>query len=151
MSMLHLGVPAVNLLTKVDVLYNAEQAGKLEFPFQDYVASDFSTLGTRLTHRGYGFPGEKKYRKLTQLLAETNESYGLVHYLPFTAADDRFMGYVLFEIERAIGYIYPRGTPGDGGGLIATTSNSERELAEYVDAFMERCAKKTRKIRKPGK
>jgi len=139
--------PAVNLVSKIDLLRNAKNKGKLDFPFEYYASADLNTHSMTLGNVGgedVPLPSSgKTYRMLTEQLAQVNGNYGLLNYLPFTAGDERFVEFVRFEIDRALGFINTgKGRP----ELVAVTSTREKELMDFVETFLERCVKRPGKL-----
>lgn len=144
--MLRIGQPAVNIVSKIDVIYNAKNSGKLEFPFEYYAAADCVTPSMSLGKEcgeDVPIPGSRKtYRMLTEQLAEVNESYGLLNYLPFTACDERFVEYVRFEIDRAVGYVK---SGKDQVEMVTVASSRENELNDFLETFLEKCVKRSKR------
>ncbi|CAN4122881.1 unnamed protein product [Withania somnifera] len=76
-TMLHLELPHVNVLSKIDLI---ESYGKLAFNLDFY--TDVQDLSYLQNEFGQD-PRAAKYRKLTKELCEVIEDYGLVNFTPF--------------------------------------------------------------------
>ncbi len=105
-TMLHLGLPHVNVLSKVDLL---ESYGPLAFNLSFYTGDgDLRRLAEVISAQ----PFMARYAKLTRNLCELVSDYGLVSFSTLdvqkeasmrrlTAAIDKCNGYVFSGLERA--------------------------------------------------
>ncbi|WIA11098.1 hypothetical protein OEZ85_011243 [Tetradesmus obliquus] len=137
-TMLHLELPHVNVLSKVDLV---PQYGELAFSLEYYTqVQDLSYL---LAAMGGG-PFSARYRKLSKGLCELVEGYGLVGFTPLAVQDQASMKQLLALVDKANGAVYakldapPVGAPAE---LLvgAAHSAADDELAanlqdRYIDA-----------------
>ncbi|KAG6434736.1 hypothetical protein SASPL_106378 [Salvia splendens] len=96
-TMLHMELPHVNVLSKIDLI---ESYGKLAFNLDFYTdAHDLSYLQHHLDQD----PRSAKYRKLTKELCEVIENFGLVD---FTTLDIQACLHPFKLIDKTNGYIF---------------------------------------------
>lgn len=99
-TMLHLELPHVNLLSKIDLI---EQYGKLQFKLDFYTqVQDLSYLVQAMGQDAFS----KRYRKLSQGLCEVVEDYGLLHFTPLAIEDKESVQHVLSLIDKANGHVF---------------------------------------------
>lgn len=99
-TMLHLELPHVNVLSKIDLI---ESYGKLAFNLDYYTdVQDLSYLQNELGQD----PRSAKYRKLTKELCEVIEGYGLVNFTPLDIQDKESVGNLVKIIDKSNGYIF---------------------------------------------
>eukprot|EP00884_Botryococcus_braunii_P007118 jgi/Botrbrau1/16407/Bobra.0142s0007.1 len=99
-TMLHLELPQVNILSKVDLL---QHYGTLAFDLDFYLqVQDLSYLADLAKEQGL----DGKYVKLTRLLAEVAEDFSLVQFIPLAIEDKEAMEKVVRLIDKATGYVY---------------------------------------------
>jgi GTPase SAR1 family protein len=121
-SMLNLGFPQVNFLSKIDLLSG------LENPLSCYCFAELSSLRLRV---GRG----AKYSKLTDLICELIEEHCLVSFVPIAVEDKESILFASRELDRVVGHTF--------GGLSASNESineaaySSEALDEYI-ASMER-------------
>jgi len=99
-TMLHMNLPHVNVLSKMDI---AEQYGKFPFHLQYY--TEVLDLH-RLLDTSDSDPFLMKYKKLNQRLSEVIEDYSLVSFVPLNVQDKESMVNVLKEVDKANGYCF---------------------------------------------
>ncbi|GIL83486.1 hypothetical protein Vretimale_11163 [Volvox reticuliferus] len=99
-TMLHLELPHINVLSKMDLV---RQYGKLDFNLDFY--TQVQDLGF-LVHAMGGKPFSQKFRKLSQGLCEVVEEYGLVSFMPLTVQDKSSMGQLMVATDKANGYCF---------------------------------------------
>eukprot|EP00798_Chlamydomonas_sp_ICE-L_P015014 gene15014-21083_t len=104
-TMLHLEMPHINVLSKVDLL---RQYGQLDFQLDFY--TEVQDLGylVAIMERGplkQGSHFAKKYRKLSEGLCGVVEEYGLVSYIPLAIQDQRSVKSVLEQADKANGFV----------------------------------------------
>ncbi|PWA86267.1 GPN-loop GTPase 2 [Artemisia annua] len=99
-TMLHMELPHVNVLSKMDLI---ESYGKLAFNLDFYTdVEDLSYLQNHLDQD----PRSSKYRKLTKELCEVIEDYGLVNFSTLAIQDKESVTNLVKLIDRTNGYIF---------------------------------------------
>ncbi|KAG0582050.1 hypothetical protein M758_3G029100 [Ceratodon purpureus] len=105
-TMLHLELPHINVLSKIDLI---ESYGKLDFNLEFYTdVQDLSYLQEYLDRD----PRSAKYRKLTKELCEVVEDYGLVSFTTLNIQDKESVMDLLKIIDKSNGYVF-RGIEGN--------------------------------------
>lgn len=98
-TMLHLALPHINVLSKVDLL---QQYGELTFDLEYYThALDLDYLLSELN----AGPLSSRFEKLNQGLCEIIGDYGLVEFMTLHVEDKDLMGKLLKGIDKAVGYV----------------------------------------------
>uniref|UniRef100_A0A8C5P680 GPN-loop GTPase 2 n=1 Tax=Leptobrachium leishanense TaxID=445787 RepID=A0A8C5P680_9ANUR len=99
-TMLHVELPHVNILSKMDLI---EQYGRLAFNMDYYTeVMDLSYLVDHLTSD----PFFRRHRRLHEKLAEVIEDYGLVTFIPLSIKDEQSLQKVLSTVDKASGFCY---------------------------------------------
>ncbi|NXG37792.1 GPN2 GTPase, partial [Dromaius novaehollandiae] len=99
-TMLHVELPHVNVLSKMDLI---EQYGKLAFNLDYYTeVLDLSYLVDHLASD----PFFKNYRRLNEKLVEVIEDYSLVSFVPLNVQDKESMRQVMQAVDKANGYSF---------------------------------------------
>ncbi|XP_071993140.1 GPN-loop GTPase 2 isoform X1 [Engystomops pustulosus] len=99
-TMLHIELPHVNILSKVDLI---EQYGRLAFNMDYYTeVMDLSYLVEHLTSD----PFFRRHRSLHEKLAEVIEDYGLVSFMPLSVKDEESLKKVLTAVDKASGFCF---------------------------------------------
>ncbi|CAM5106152.1 unnamed protein product [Natator depressus] len=99
-TMLHVELPHVNVLSKMDLI---EQYGKLAFNLDYYTeVLDLSYLVDHLATD----PFFKNYRRLNEKLVEVIEDYSLVSFVPLNVQDKESMRRVMQAVDKANGYSF---------------------------------------------
>ncbi|KAI2655085.1 GPN-loop GTPase 2 [Labeo rohita] len=99
-TMLHVELPHVNVLSKMDLI---EQYGKLAFNLDYYTeVLDLSYLVEHLSLD----PFFKKFHHLNVKLAEVIQDYSLVSFVPLNVQDKESMTQVLRTVDKANGYCF---------------------------------------------
>ncbi|KAK2354945.1 GPN-loop GTPase QQT1 [Trifolium repens] len=99
-TMLHLELPHINVLSKIDLI---ESYGKLAFNLDFYTdVQDLSYLQNTLDKD----PHSAKYRKLTKELCEVIEHYSLVNFTTLDIQDKESVGNLVKLIDKTNGYIF---------------------------------------------
>ncbi|KAL6560191.1 GPN-loop GTPase qqt1 [Orobanche hederae] len=99
-TMIHLELPHVNVLSKIDLI---ESYGKLAFNLDFYTdVLDLSYLQHHLDQD----PRYAKYRKLTKELCEVIEGYNLVDFTTLDIQDRVSVGNLVKLIDKTNGYIF---------------------------------------------
>ncbi|XP_037237550.1 GPN-loop GTPase 2 [Falco rusticolus] len=99
-TMLHVELPHVNVLSKMDLI---EQYGKLAFNLDYYTeVLDLSYLVDHLASD----PFFSNYRRLNEKLVEVIEDYSLVSFVPLNVQDKESMRQVMQAVDKANGYSF---------------------------------------------
>ncbi|XP_075294342.1 GPN-loop GTPase 2 [Opisthocomus hoazin] len=99
-TMLHVELPHVNILSKMDLI---EQYGKLAFNLDYYTeVLDLSYLVDHLASD----PFFRNYRRLNEKLVEVIEDYSLVSFVPLNVQDKESMRRVMQAVDKANGYSF---------------------------------------------
>ncbi|KAL7607438.1 GPN-loop GTPase QQT1 [Lactuca sativa] len=99
-TMLHMELPHVNVLSKIDLI---ENYGKLAFNLDFYMdVQDLSYLQHHLDQD----PRSSKYRKLTKELCEVIEDFGLVNFTTLAIQDKESVTNLVKLIDKTNGYIF---------------------------------------------
>jgi hypothetical protein len=102
-TMLHLGLPHVNALSKVDLV---AQYGRPAFGLEYYAqAEDLGQLAGLMSEdgpAGGAFP--PRFHRLTAALCEVVEDFGLLRFTPLAVEDKHSMRALLRHIDKANGY-----------------------------------------------
>ncbi|CAM8943327.1 unnamed protein product [Rhodiola kirilowii] len=99
-TMLHMELPHINVLSKIDLI---ENYGKLAFNLDFYTdVQDLSYLQYHLDQD----PQSAKYRKLTKELCEVIEDYSLVDFTTLDIQDKESVGNLVKQIDKCNGYIF---------------------------------------------
>ncbi|KAL9451699.1 hypothetical protein AB3S75_013300 [Citrus x aurantiifolia] len=99
-TMLHLELPHVNVLSKIDLI---ENYGKLAFNLEYY--TDVQDL-SYLQHALGQDPRSAKYRKLTKELCDVIEDYSLVNFSTLDIQDKESVAKLVKLIDKSNGYIF---------------------------------------------
>jgi len=130
-TMLHLGHPHVNVLSKADLLKtNAE---KLDFGIDFY--TDVLNLDYLLELLDDD-PLSHKYKKLNEALVSLVEEYGLVCFIPLDVSSERSLLSLKSAVDKANGYVYGSGEERSIQALLSCAvgarTESERFDADYM-------------------
>ncbi|KAH7671076.1 GPN-loop GTPase protein [Dioscorea alata] len=99
-TMLHLELPHINVLSKIDLV---ESYGKLAFNLDFYTdVQDLSYLQYHLDQD----PRGEKFRKLTKELCGVIEDYSLVNFTTLDIQDKESVGNLVKLIDKSNGYIF---------------------------------------------
>ncbi|CAK9234220.1 unnamed protein product [Sphagnum troendelagicum] len=99
-AMLHLELPHINVLSKIDLI---ESYGKLAFNLDFYTdVQDLSYLQHYLDKDIWS----EKYRKLTEKLCEVIEDYSLVNFTTLNIQDKESVMDILKLIDKSNGYVF---------------------------------------------
>ncbi|XP_016363382.1 GPN-loop GTPase 2-like [Sinocyclocheilus anshuiensis] len=99
-TMLHVELPHVNVLSKMDLI---EQYGKLAFSLDFY--TEVLDLTYLVEHLSLD-PFFKKFHHLNVKLAEVIQDYSLVSFVPLNVQDKESMTQVLRTVDKANGYCF---------------------------------------------
>lgn len=98
--MLHVELPHVNLLSKMDLI---EHYGKLAFNLEYY--TEVLDLSYLLGHLASD-PFFRHYRQLNEKLVQLIEDYSLVSFIPLNIQDKESIQRVLQAVDKANGYCF---------------------------------------------
>ncbi|MBN3285027.1 GPN2 GTPase, partial [Polyodon spathula] len=99
-TMLHVELPHVNVLSKMDLM---EEFGKLAFNLDYY--TEVLDLSYLLEHLASD-PFFKKFKRLNEKLVELIEDYSLVSFVPLNVQDKESMVQVMKVVDKANGYCF---------------------------------------------
>ncbi|KAL3137991.1 hypothetical protein ABBQ38_005230 [Trebouxia sp. C0009 RCD-2024] len=138
-AMLHLELPHVNLLSKIDLI---EQYGKLQFNLDFYTeVQDLSYLVQAMGND----PFSQRYRKLSQGLCQVVEDFGLLHFTPLAIEEKGSVQHVLSLIDKANGHVFAGLASGKnpyppefvyGAGL--TAADTTDMINDYEEKYVNR-------------
>ncbi|CAD7081800.1 unnamed protein product [Hermetia illucens] len=124
-SMLLMGLPHVNLLSKADLLKQFES--KLLYNLEFYTdVLDLSYLLEALDDA----PGMRKYKKLNAAIISMVEDYALVSFQPLDVHRDESLLRVKNLVDKANGYIYGAGEERSINSLLACAVGAESHQAK---------------------
>ncbi|KAF8068151.1 Gpn2 [Scenedesmus sp. PABB004] len=137
-TMLHLELPQVNVLSKVDLV---KQYGDLAFNLDFYTeVHDLSRLVAAMG----GGPFSQRFRKLSAGLCDVVEGYGLVAFTPLAIQDARSVRRLVGLVDKASGAAYARldgdAPPGVPAQLLAASGHSADDddlAAALQEAFID--------------
>ncbi|XP_051171634.1 GPN-loop GTPase 2 [Leptopilina boulardi] len=132
-TMLNLGLPHVNVMTKLDELKRFSD--KLDFNLDFYTdVLDLKYLLEKLDED----PLTAKYKKLNAALVEVIEMYSLVTFLPLDVSNKALLLKVKNEIDKANGYIFGGNEPQDIQTLLACAvgAQTETERVSSLDSYI---------------
>lgn len=133
-TMLKLGLPHVNVLSKADLL--KEHEAKLLFNVDYYTdVFDLHYLIEALDNT----PGMHKYKKLNAAIISMVEDYALVSFLLLNSNDRHSLNRLKRAIDKANGYVYGAGEEVNVNTLMACAVGSESEtkrLQDDIDHYM---------------
>lgn len=99
-TMLHLGLPHVNVLSKVDLI---DSYGPLTFGLNFYTGDgDLSRLADAICAQ----PGLQCYAKLTRNLCELVQDYGLVSFSTLDVQNEKSMRRLVAAVDKTNGYVF---------------------------------------------
>lgn len=128
-TMMHMELPHVNVLSKVDL---AEKYGKLHFGLDYYTeVMDLSFLADVLSED----PFLKKYKKMNEALAGIIEDYSLVSFLPLNVQDKESMWSVLKACDKSNGYIFSQS---EEQQMMSLTMGSDTQSQDVIARLRER-------------
>ncbi|KAE8748434.1 hypothetical protein FOCC_FOCC004866 [Frankliniella occidentalis] len=134
-AMLHLGLPHVNLLSKMDVMHQYKD--RLLFGIDFYTdVLDLQYLLEALDED----PFSKKYRKLNAALVSLVEDFSLVTFLPLNSKDQKSLLKVRSAVDKASGWVYGQGEERSVQQLLACAVGAETEqerIGDLKDSLMD--------------
>ncbi|XP_023018428.2 GPN-loop GTPase 2 [Leptinotarsa decemlineata] len=130
-TMMHVGLPHVNVLSKADIL--KKNASKLDFGLDFY--TDVLDLDYLLELLDEG-PFTKKFKKLNAAMVGLVQDYSLVAFIPLDVKSDKSLLELKNAIDKANGYIYGSGEERSIQALLSCAvgarTESERFDADYM-------------------
>nr|XP_032829297.1 GPN-loop GTPase 2 [Petromyzon marinus] len=118
-AMLHVELPHVNVLSKVDLI---ETQGPLAFNLDFYTeVMDMTYLLQYLADD----PFFRKYKKLNEGLIEMVESYSLVSFVPLNVQDAESLRAVVRAVDKANGCCFGEGERRSIGAMMSTAMGSD--------------------------
>ena len=118
--MLHIEMPHINLLSKIDLI---EQYDKLAFNLDFYTdVLDLNYLIDQLD----GDKIYKKYKKLNKAICDIVEDFSLVNFLPINIQNKKSILFILQQVDLANGYVY--GNLDNQDVLNSIASNQEQKF-----------------------
>ncbi|XP_053202694.1 GPN-loop GTPase 2-like [Panonychus citri] len=126
-TMLHLELPHVNILSKVDLI---EKFGPIRFNIDYYCeVMDLKYLIDQMIDD----PFLEKHKKLSQSIADVIESYGLVSFVPLDINDPKTMVKVMRLIDKANGhFLMDIETEEKVQEIYESTQKAEFDYAKYM-------------------
>lgn len=118
--MLHLALPHVNLLSKMDLLKSSSDGGNktsgmddyeaLEFPIEAYLNPDAPTLSAMaesIAQRGSGgVLKNPRYAALNAQVVDVAGDFGLVGFVPLQVEEKKSMAFVVASVDKANGFVF---------------------------------------------
>ncbi|XP_015599659.1 GPN-loop GTPase 2 isoform X1 [Cephus cinctus] len=132
-TMLQLGLPHVNILTKLDQM--KEFSDRLAFNIDFYTeVLDLKYLLEKLEEDRF----MAKYKKLNEALVSLVEDYSLVSFLPLDISNQALLLQVKNAIDKASGYVFGGNEPHDVQTLLACAVGavSETEKMSGIDDYL---------------
>ena len=159
-TMLRLELPAVNVLSKVDLLVGHELPFGIEYftechdlqrllPYLDehylqeqedsiFDDADYQRIRQRVRQSAF----YRKHQKLHEVLAEVVEDFGLLSYTPLDISNAESVARVLAKIDKSNGYVFT-GTSQERQDLFQCAIQTETSQYETIADIQERLASTT--------
>ncbi|XP_014616870.1 PREDICTED: GPN-loop GTPase 2 [Polistes canadensis] len=131
-TMLQIGLPHVNIMTKFDEMKKFKD--QLDFNIDFYTeVLDLNYLLEKLDEH----PFTTKYKKLNAALISLVEDYSLVSFIPLDVTNQALLLQVKNAIDKANGYIYGGNEPQDVQALLACAVGavSETKNMSTIDSY----------------
>lgn len=131
-TMLQLGLPHVNVMTKFDEMKKFNHCLDFNIDFYTEVL-DLKYLLDKLDEN----PSTAKYKKLNTALVSLIEDYSLVSFIPLDVSNQALLLQVKNAVDKANGYIFGGNEPQDVQTLLACAVGavSETEKMSTIDAY----------------
>ncbi|XP_065161231.1 GPN-loop GTPase 2 [Atheta coriaria] len=130
-TMLQIGLPHVNVLSKADLL--KKNSDKLDFGLDFY--TDVLNLEYLLDLLDDG-PFTSKYRKLNAALVSLVEDYSLVNFIPLDVSSDKSLLTLKSAVDKANGYVYGSGEERSIQTLLSCAVGARTESERFDSDFM---------------
>lgn len=131
-TMLHLGLPHINVMTKLDEMKKFKD--NLDFNIDFYTeVLDLNYLLEKLDEDSI----TSKYKKLNAALVSLIEDYSLVSFIPLDISNQTLLMNVKNAIDKANGYVFGGNEPQNIQSLLACAvgAMSETEKTASLDAY----------------
>jgi hypothetical protein len=129
MSMCHIELPRVNLLSKCDMIPKHED--KLAFNLEFYTSVlDLDKLVALVDDD----PITGRYKKLTKAFASVIESYGLVQFTPVSMSDKESLTVALKLADKSVGYL----AENDDNLVQAYMASTDGQMSDLVAMMNEK-------------
>lgn len=125
-TMLQMGLPHVNVLSKADLL--KEYESKLAFNVEYYTeVLDLNYLLECIEHSSIGGINRTKYKKLDAAIVSMVEDYGLVSFHLLDSNKDESLLRLKNAVDKANGYVYGAGEEQNVNTLLACAVGAETQ------------------------
>lgn len=129
-TMLQMGLPHVNVLSKADLL--KEHGSKLIFNLEFYTeVLDLKYLLEALDNT----PVMSKYKKLNEAIVSMVEDYGLVSFQPLDANRTESLGRLYKIIDKANGFAFHASEEQSVNSLLACAVGAETSHSKYAQDY----------------
>ncbi|CAE6441029.1 unnamed protein product [Rhizoctonia solani] len=119
-TMLHMGLPHVNVLSKLDLL---SRYGDLDFNLEFYTeVQDLSYLQNILS------ASHPRFSALNEAICGLVEDFGLVAFETLAVEDKQSMLHLMRTIDRILGYVFVQAPQSDGGQAKGTLQPNQDAL-----------------------
>ncbi|KAH7334496.1 cytoplasmic protein [Rhizoctonia solani] len=119
-TMLHMGLPHVNVLSKLDLL---SRYGDLDFNLEFYTeVQDLSYLQNILS------ASHPRFSALNEAICGLVEDFGLVAFETLAVEDKQSMLHLMRTIDRILGYVFVQASQSDGGQAKGTLQPNQDAL-----------------------
>ena len=129
-TMLYLGLPHVNVLSKVDML---EQFGELEFHPQFFL----NPMNLEYLAESVQESMDPKFAKATESLCEILQDFGMITFAPLAVEDAESMAYVVRLADKANGYALSGNKTASMSGVPGVTRVLDTEDPEDIWARIQ--------------
>ncbi|XP_045464489.1 GPN-loop GTPase 2 [Harmonia axyridis] len=130
-TMMNIGLPHVNVLTKADIMKTNSE--KLDFGIDFYM--DVLNLEYLLDVLNDG-PLTKKFKKLNSALVDLVEDYSLVSFIPLNVFSEKSLLNLKSAIDKANGYIYGSGEERNMQTLLSCSVGARTETERFDSDYM---------------
>ncbi|XP_069751598.1 GPN-loop GTPase 2 [Narcine bancroftii] len=127
-TMLHVELPHVNILSKMDLI---EKFGKLAFNLEYY--TEVLDLSYLLDHLAKD-PFFKNFRRLNKKLIEVIENYSLVSFIPLNVQDKETMKHVMKAVDKANGYCFGNSEQRTMEAMMSSAVGADFHFNKSMDA-----------------
>ncbi|CAE6467691.1 unnamed protein product [Rhizoctonia solani] len=126
-TMLHMGLPHVNVLSKLDLL---SRYGDLDFNLEFYTeVQDLSYLQNILS------ASHPRFAALNEAICGLVEDFGLVAFETLAVEDKQSMSHLMRTIDRVLGYVFVQAPQSDGGAPQAQGTYRPNQDALFTSAM----------------
>ncbi|KAL5639133.1 hypothetical protein ACGC1H_006599 [Rhizoctonia solani] len=126
-TMLHMGLPHVNVLSKLDLL---SRYGDLDFNLEFYTeVQDLSYLQNILS------ASHPRFSALNEAICGLVEDFGLVAFETLAVEDKQSMLHLMRTIDRVLGYVFVQAPQSDGGAPQAHGTYRPNQDALFTSAM----------------